>query len=119
DVALERAIVQQVACDVVEPEALAQVVEQLCRFHRVTSIVDRIAGSLRYAALGSGQGIVHDLLGLGDNSVQVLLVLKTLRVDFVDGLCTGRPGCEPAAGSHDFEAADGSVVPRGTGQPGG
>lgn len=45
NVALERAVVQQVACDVVEPEALAQVVEQLCCLHRVISIVDRIAGS--------------------------------------------------------------------------
>src|SRR5439155_21014382 len=46
DVVLERAVVQQVARDVVEPEALAQVVEQLCRFHRVISIVDRIEESL-------------------------------------------------------------------------
>ena len=38
DVALERAAVQQVARDGVEPEALAQVVEPLCRLHRVLSI---------------------------------------------------------------------------------
>ena len=46
DVALERAVVQQVARDVVEPEALAQVVEQLRRFHRGISLVERIKGSL-------------------------------------------------------------------------
>ena len=33
DIALERAAVQQIACDVVEPETLAQVVEQLGCFH--------------------------------------------------------------------------------------
>src|SRR6266849_792934 len=38
DVALERAAVQQVARDVVEPEALTQVVEYVRRLHRVTSI---------------------------------------------------------------------------------
>src|SRR5262245_51266310 len=62
---------------------------------------------------------MYHLLGLGDDGVQVLLVLKTLRVDLVDMLRTGWPGCKPAAGSHDFEAADRGVVPRGTGQPGG
>ena len=36
----------QVARDVVEPEALTQVVEQLCCLHRVISIVERIASSL-------------------------------------------------------------------------
>ena len=46
DVALERAAVQQVARDVVEPEALTQVVEYFGCFHRVISIVDRIEGSL-------------------------------------------------------------------------
>src|SRR2546428_496159 len=62
---------------------------------------------------------MHHLLGLGDNGVQVRLVLKTLCVDLVDVLRTGRPGCEPAASGHDFETADGGVVPRGAGQPGG
>jgi hypothetical protein len=36
DVALERPAVQQIACDVVEPKALAQIVKQLSRFHPVT-----------------------------------------------------------------------------------
>ena len=62
---------------------------------------------------------MYHLLGFGDNGVQVLLVLKTLRVDLVDVLRTGRPGCELAAGGHDFKAADWGVVPRGAGQPGG
>ena len=47
DVVLERAVVQQIACDVVEPEALAQVVEQLGCLHRALSIVERIEASLR------------------------------------------------------------------------
>ena len=38
DVALERAAGQQIARDVVEPETLAQVVEQLGCFHFVTSV---------------------------------------------------------------------------------
>src|SRR6202022_3384240 len=37
DVPLERAAVEQVAGNIVEPEALAQVVEHLRGFHRVTS----------------------------------------------------------------------------------
>ena len=40
---------------------------------------------------------MHHLLSLGDNGAQVLLVLKTLGVDFVDVLRPGRPGGEPAA----------------------
>ena len=39
-VALERAVVQQIARDVVEPDALTLIVEQLCRFQRVTSTRD-------------------------------------------------------------------------------
>ena len=37
DVALERAAIQQVARDIIEPETLAQVMEQLGRFHDFTS----------------------------------------------------------------------------------
>jgi hypothetical protein len=39
DVAFERTAVQQVAGNVVEPDALAQVVQQLCRFHLVASVL--------------------------------------------------------------------------------
>src|SRR5262249_29393575 len=106
DVVLECAIVHQVARDVVEPEALAQVVKSVGCFHRVISIVERIEGTLWYAALGAGQSVMHHLLGLSDNGVQVLLVLKTLRVDLINLLGTRWPGCEPTAGSHDFEATD-------------
>src|SRR5215467_2297794 len=45
DVALEGAVLQDVAGDVVEPEALAQVVQQLCRFHGVTSLGSWITNS--------------------------------------------------------------------------
>src|SRR5262249_21087012 len=45
DVALERAVLQDVAGDIVEPEALAQVVQQLCRFHGVTSLGSWITNS--------------------------------------------------------------------------
>src|SRR5262245_33091768 len=61
---------------------------------------------------------MYHLLGLGHNGVEVRLVLKTLSIDLVDMLRTGWPGCKPTASGHDFEAADGGVVPRGTGQSG-
>jgi hypothetical protein len=38
DVVLERASIQQIACDVVEPDALAHIAKRLRRFHRVTSV---------------------------------------------------------------------------------
>ena len=37
---------------------------------------------------------MYHLLDLGDNGIQVLLVLKTLRIAFVDVLGTGWPGWE-------------------------
>src|SRR5262245_39270216 len=33
DVALKRSAIEQIACDVVQPNALSQVVKKLCRFH--------------------------------------------------------------------------------------
>ena len=51
DVALERAAIQQVARDVVEPEALAQIVKHLCRFHRVT-----------FASWPTAIGILHQFV---------------------------------------------------------
>ena len=54
DVLLERSAVEQVAGDVVEPDALAEVVEQLCRFHRVNSVVDRGAAPQRVSQPASG-----------------------------------------------------------------
>src|SRR5437868_4346386 len=47
DVTLERAAIEQVASDVVEPQALAQVVEQFGRFHNVTSRNDVIKIAMR------------------------------------------------------------------------
>ncbi len=44
DVLFERAAVQQVTGNVVEPETLALVVKQLRRFHRITSLVCRLLG---------------------------------------------------------------------------
>jgi hypothetical protein len=43
DVTFKRAAVQQVTRDVVEPEALAQVVQQLCRLHNIR-LIFRVAG---------------------------------------------------------------------------
>jgi hypothetical protein len=37
DVLFERACAQEIACNVVEPQALTQIVKQLCRFHDVAS----------------------------------------------------------------------------------
>ena len=37
DIAFERPAVQQVACNVIEPDTLAQIVERLRRFHRETT----------------------------------------------------------------------------------
>jgi hypothetical protein len=36
DIVLERAALQKVSRNVVEPDTLAQIVEQLCCFHRIT-----------------------------------------------------------------------------------
>ena len=47
DVALQRAAVQEVAGDVVEPEALAEIVQGLCRVHRAGSNLDAGIGDAR------------------------------------------------------------------------
>jgi hypothetical protein len=62
---------------------------------------------------------MHQILGLGNNGVQVRLVWKTFRVGLVHVFRLGRPDGEPAAGGHDFQAADAGLVPRSAGQPGG
>jgi hypothetical protein len=46
DVALERAAVHEVAGDIVEPEALTEVVQCLRRFHRVDSGLDARMGAV-------------------------------------------------------------------------
>src|SRR6185437_747825 len=42
DVALQDAVVQQIAGDVVEPQTLTQIVKRLCWCHRVTSVNLRV-----------------------------------------------------------------------------
>lgn len=41
------------------------------------------------ARVRSLQGMVHNVLGLGDKGIQVLLILEALGVDLVDLLGTG------------------------------
>src|SRR5262245_4998178 len=74
--------------------------------------------ALRNAVLGTGQGVVHDPPGFIDNPVQMCLVLEALGVDLVNVLCAGRTGSKPAAGCHDLQAPNRSVVARGAGQLG-
>jgi hypothetical protein len=64
------------------------------------------------------QGIAHDLLGLADDGLEVLLVPEALCVDLVDVLRPGRPCRKPAAPGHDLEAPDGGIVARRLGQLG-
>src|SRR5260370_28474908 len=65
------------------------------------------------------QRIFHNLLRLGHDDLQMLLIAKTLRINLVNVFRAGRPGGEPAAARHDFQPAYGRVVARGTGQLGG
>src|SRR4029434_929712 len=44
DVTLERSAVEEIAGDVVEPEALSPVVERVGRFHLVTSVLRLVVG---------------------------------------------------------------------------
>jgi hypothetical protein len=48
----------------------------------------------------------------------VSLVLEALCIDFVDVLCAGGSGREPAVGSYDFQAPDWGVVARSASQLG-
>src|SRR5215813_5622887 len=36
DIVFERTAIEQIACDIVQPETLAQVMKQLCRFHLIS-----------------------------------------------------------------------------------
>ncbi len=69
--------------------------------------------------LGTGQRVVHNLLGLAYDSVQMRLVLEAFRVDLVDVFRARGPGRKPAASGHHLQAADWGVVARGAGQLGG
>ena len=48
--------------------------------------------------------------------VQVTFILKALRINFVDVLGAGGPGCEPASISYDLQPADRGAVTWGGGQ---
>jgi hypothetical protein len=65
------------------------------------------------ASRAARQGIAHDLLGLADDGLEVLLVPEALCVDLVVVLRPGRPCREPAAPGHDLEG----IVARRLGQP--
>src|SRR5439155_7844592 len=60
--------------------------------------------------------MVHNLLSFAHDSFQVLLILKSLRIDLVDILGAGGSRGEPAVGSHYLEAADRCAVTWGRSQ---
>src|SRR5438128_808891 len=60
--------------------------------------------------------MVHNLLSFAHDSFQVVLILKTLRIDLIDILGAGGSRGEPAVGSHYLEAADRCAVTWGRSQ---
>src|SRR5262247_562994 len=58
------------------------------------------------------EGIVYNRLRFVHDRIEVGLVLKTLRIDFVDVLGARGPGGEPTVGSHHFEATNRCAVTR-------
>src|SRR4051812_3986335 len=60
--------------------------------------------------------MVHNLLSFAHDSLQVVLILKTLRIDLVDILGAGGSGGEPTIGSHYLKAADRRTVTWGRSQ---
>src|SRR5262249_10168857 len=56
-------------------------------FHRVISSCDSETRFIARPRRGTGQGVVRDLLSLGNNSVQVRLVLEAFRVELVYARC--------------------------------
>src|SRR5947208_15406487 len=60
--------------------------------------------------------MVHNLLSFVHDSFQVVLILKTLRIDLIDILGAGGSRDEPAVGSHYLEAADRCAVTWGRSQ---
>src|SRR5882757_644243 len=71
----------------------------------------RLAVSLGTGSLLRERGI-HDGLRIGQETLQMRFVAKTLGVDLVDILGARRTRREPAAFRGDFDAADGCVVAR-------
>src|SRR5215813_5020268 len=58
------------------------------------------------------EGIVYDRLRFVHDRIEVGLVLKTLRIDFVDVLGARGPGGKPPVGSHHLEATNRCAVTR-------
>src|SRR5271169_1902628 len=58
------------------------------------------------------QSMLHYLLRLADNRVQVLLTPEALGVNFVDVLRAGRPCGKPSAIGNNFKSTDGRIIPR-------
>ena len=63
--------------------------------------------------------MIHHLLRLAKDRVQMGLALETLGVDLINVLGTGGSRCKPTALGHNFQAADWGIVARGFGQLGG
>jgi hypothetical protein len=68
---------------------------------------------------GRTQRVIHHLLRLAKDRVQMGLALETLGVDLINVLGTGGSSCKPTARRHNFQAADWGIVARGFGQLGG
>src|SRR5690348_5122760 len=81
-------------------------------FHRRTvSDLRKHRGRPRTALpVPSRNRAVHDLLGFGEDRVEVLPVAKALRVDLVDVLGSRWPCREPAVFRDDLDAADRRTV---------
>jgi hypothetical protein len=52
----------------------------------------------------------HDFLSFAEDDVQMISVLETLRIDFVNVLGSARTRCEPAASSNDFHTINWCLV---------
>src|SRR5262249_41258501 len=70
DVALQRAAVHQVAGDIVEPEALTEVVQCLRRFHRVDSRLAASIGAVYRACDTSAVGKAATTMSKGKRSAE-------------------------------------------------
>src|SRR5262249_52317781 len=66
----------------------------------------------------SSHGSGHDLVGLGDDAVQVDLVAETLGVNLVDVLGAGGPRGKPTTPGNDLEPANCRVISGSAGQLG-
>src|SRR4051812_4692986 len=58
----------------------------------------------------SFQSIIHNLLRLGDDGVEVRLIFETLRINLVDVFRAGWSGGEPSAGGDHLQTANWRVI---------